>query len=137
MFKAVLDQTNKELKHTFDHMEGEEGVQGINKRMDLQYFQGRQLTGMHLLEWGYFTTTSQQSTKQNPHQQNTDRATWKISINRILTTPLGRATRVPGRERACSQIFIFKNILEQANEYNAIMYIHFVRKHSNRYTETA
>lgn len=62
MFKAVLDQTNKELKHTFDHMEGEEGVQGINKRMDLQYFQGRQLTGMHLLEGSDFTTTSQQST---------------------------------------------------------------------------
>lgn len=31
-------------------MEGEEGIQRINKRMDLQYFQGRQLTGMHLLE---------------------------------------------------------------------------------------
>lgn len=61
MFKAVLDQTNKELKHTFDHMEGE-GVQGMDKRIDLQYFQGRQLTGMHLLEGSDFTTTSQQST---------------------------------------------------------------------------
>lgn len=50
---------------------------------------------------GDFATTSQQSTQQNPYQQNTDRIARKIFINRILTTPLGRAGRVPGRERDC------------------------------------
>lgn len=77
MFKAVLDQTNKELKPTFDYMEGEEGVQGMDKRIDLQYFQRRQLTGMH--KWNGDTLLPPAS-----------KVLSRILINRIQTVRQGK-----------------------------------------------
>lgn len=118
MLKADSDQTSKELKHTFDHIWKEEKLPKewtkglickIPKKGNLQ----------ECSNWRGVTLLPIAS-----------KVLSRILINRIQdgvdhTLRKEQAGFRRGRG-TINQIFILRNILEQANEWNATMYIHFV-----------